>query len=133
MNLTASQAGPFETWATILTVAATAVAGDVLTAGAMRRIGDLDEIRAHSGLMGAIRAVISSSMFLAGVFSMALSFFSLLFTLSKVDVSLAAPASASLTFIGNAFAAKFFLHENVDRRRWFAAIFVCIGVALLAK
>ena len=28
----------FETWATILTVAATAVAGDVLTAGAMRRI-----------------------------------------------------------------------------------------------
>lgn len=133
MNLSNSAAGPFETWATILTVAATAVAGDVLTAGAMRRIGDLDNIRAHSGLIGAIRAVTSSSMFLAGVFSMALSFFSLLFTLSKVDVSLAAPASASLTFIGNAFAAKFFLHENVDRRRWFAAIFVCIGVALLAK
>ena len=40
----------FETWATIGTVAVTAVAGDILTAGAMRRIGDLDEIRAHSGL-----------------------------------------------------------------------------------
>lgn len=120
------------TWITILSVAATAVAGDVLTAGAMRRIGDLDLIRAHSGLPGAIRAVVSSPMFLLGVLSMALSFFTLLFTLSRVDVSLAAPASASLTFIGNAFAAKFFLHENVDRRRWFAAIFVCIGVALLA-
>ena len=55
-------AGPFETWATILTVAATAVAGDVLTAGAMRRIGDLDHIRARAGLAGAIRAVISSPM-----------------------------------------------------------------------
>ena len=120
------------TWTTILAVAATAVAGDVLTAGAMRRIGDLDLIRARSGLTGAIRAVISSPLFLLGVLSMALSFFTLLFTLSRVDVSLAAPASASLTFIGNAFAAKFFLHEKVDRRRWLAAIFVCIGVALLA-
>lgn len=120
------------TWATILSVAATAVAGDVLTAGAMRRIGDLDHIRARSGLTGAIRAVVSSPTFLLGVLSMALSFFTLLFTLSRIDVSLAAPASASLTFLGNAFAAKLFLHENVDRRRWLAAIFVCAGVALLA-
>jgi drug/metabolite transporter (DMT)-like permease len=72
-------------------------------------------------------------MFLLGVLAMALSFFSLLFTLSKVDVSLAAPASASLTFIGNAAAAKVFLHENVNRRRWFAAIFVCAGVILLSR
>jgi drug/metabolite transporter (DMT)-like permease len=125
--------GPVETWATIVTVAATAIAGDVLTAGAMRRIGDLDEIRAHSGLLGAIKAVTSSGMFLSGVLSMALSFFALLFTLSNVDVSLAAPASASLTFIGNAAAAKIFLHENVDRRRWMAAVLVCAGVALLTR
>jgi drug/metabolite transporter (DMT)-like permease len=125
--------GPVETWATILAVAATAVAGDVLTAGAMRRIGDLDEIRAHSGLAGAVRAVVSSPMFLLGVLSMATSFFALLFTLSNVEVSLAAPASASLTFLGNAFAAKLFLKENVDRRRWLAAAFVCAGVFLLAK
>jgi drug/metabolite transporter (DMT)-like permease len=122
-----------ETWATIVAVAATAVAGDVLTAGAMRRIGDLDGIRAHSGMVGAIKAVVSSPMFLLGVLSMALSFFTLLFTLSNVEVSLAAPASASLTFLGNAFAAKFFLRENVDRRRWLAALFVCAGVWLLAK
>ena len=109
------------------------VAGDVLTAGAMRRIGDLDRIRAQAGLAGAVRAVVSSPMFLLGVLSMALSFFSLLFTLSNVELSLAAPASASLTFLGNAFAAKLFLKENVDRRRWFAAIFVCAGVFLLSK
>ena len=126
-------AGPIETWATILTVAATAVTGDVLTAGAMRRIGDLDRIRAKSGLGGAVRAVASSPMFLLGVLSMAVSFFSLLFTLSNVELSLAAPASASLTFLGNAFAAKIFLKENVDRRRWLAALFVCAGVFLLAK
>jgi drug/metabolite transporter (DMT)-like permease len=122
-----------ETWATISTVAITAVAGDILTAGAMRRIGDLDLIRAKSGLIGAIKAVIGSPMFLLGVGSMAISFFTLLFTLSVVDVSLAAPASAAMTYIGNAFAAKFFLHENVDRRRWISAAFVTAGVILLAK
>ena len=122
-----------ETWVTIVLVAVTAVAGDVLTAGAMRRIGDLDDIRAKSGLGGAIKAVVSSPMFLLGVLSMALSFFSLLFTLSNVEVSLAAPASASLTFLGNAFAAKLFLKENVDRRRWLAALCVCAGVFLLSK
>jgi drug/metabolite transporter (DMT)-like permease len=126
-------AGPIETWATILTVAATAVAGDVLTAGAMRRIGDIDLIRTKSGLSGAVRAVTSSPMFLLGVLSMAASFFSLLFTLSNVDLSLAAPASASLTFLGNAFAAKIFLKENVNRRRWMAALLVCAGVFLLSK
>ena len=127
------RASPLLTWSTIIAVAATAVAGDCLTAGAMRRIGDLDQIRARSGLTGAIRAVVSSPLFLLGVLCMALSFFTLLFTLSRVDVSLAAPASASLTFLGNAAAAKLFLHENVDRRRWLAALFVCIGVALLAR
>ena len=126
-------ASPLLTWTTIVAVAATAVAGDCLTAGAMRRIGDLDIIRAHSGLTGAIRAVVASPLFLLGVTCMALSFFTLLFSLSRVDVSLAAPASASLTFIGNAAAAKLFLHENVDRRRWLAALFVCVGVALLAR
>jgi drug/metabolite transporter (DMT)-like permease len=125
--------GQVETWVTIAAVAATAVAGDVLTAGAMRRIGDLDVIRARAGMGGAIRAVVSSPMFLLGVASMALSFFALLFTVSNVEVSLAAPASASLTFLGNAFAAKLFLKENVDRRRWLAALFVCGGVFLLLK
>jgi drug/metabolite transporter (DMT)-like permease len=54
-----------------------------------------------------------------------------MFSLSWGDVSLVAPAAASLTFIGNAVAAKIFLHEKVDRRRWMAALLVAGGVALL--
>ncbi len=110
-----------------------ATAGDVLIASAMRQIGDLDKIKAQSGLWGAIKSVLTSVRFVGGVFCMALSFFSLLFALSHADVSLIAPASASLTFVTNAFAAKIFLKENVDRRRWLAAVFVCVGVALLTR
>lgn len=122
-------------WHSTVMIAAivfTATAGDVLTASAMRKIGDLDAIRAERGLVGAIRAVTGSVRFLLGVVCMALSFFSLLFAVSNANVSLIAPASASLTFVSNAAAAKFFLHENVDRRRWLAAVFVCCGVALMA-
>jgi drug/metabolite transporter (DMT)-like permease len=117
----------------IAAIVLTATAGDVLTASAMRKIGDLDVIKAKHGLAGAIRAVTGNVRFLLGVLCMALSFFSLLFAVSNANVSLIAPASASLTFVSNAVAARFFLHENVDRRRWLAAVFVCCGVALMAR
>jgi drug/metabolite transporter (DMT)-like permease len=118
--------------AMIAAIVILATIGDVLIAAAMRGIGDLDEIRARSGIGGAIAAVLGNARFIAGVFFMALSFFSLLFALSHADLSLIAPASASLTFVTNAFAAKIFLKENVDRRRWIAAVFVCAGVALMS-
>ena len=120
------------TWTAIGGVSALAILGEVLIAGAMRRLGDLDLIRERSGLSGAIRAVLSSPMFLAGALCMALNFFGMLFALSIVDLSLAIPDIASLTYIGNAIAAKIFLHENVDRRRWLAVLFVCVGVVLIS-
>jgi drug/metabolite transporter (DMT)-like permease len=121
------------TWSAIGGVAVLAVLGEVLIAGAMRRLGDLDRIREKTGLPGAIRAVLSSPMFLAGALCMALNFFGMLYALSIVDLSLAAPAIASLTYVGNAIAAKLFLHENVDRRRWLAVLFVCVGVVLISR
>jgi drug/metabolite transporter (DMT)-like permease len=124
---------PVRTWSAILMVAALAIAGECLIAAAMRRLGDLDIIRERSGLAGAIRAVLSSPLFLAGALCMALNFFAMLYALSIVELSLAAPATASLTYAGNAVAAKLFLRENVDQRRWLAALFVAVGVVLLAQ
>jgi drug/metabolite transporter (DMT)-like permease len=116
----------------IAAIVLTSTAGEVLTAGAMKSIGDLDEIRAHSGLKGAIRAVLTCPLFFAGVSFLALAFFALLLALNHLNLSLVAPASASLTLVTNAIAAKIFLKENVDRRRWTAAILVCVGVYFLA-
>ncbi len=106
--------------------------GDVMIASAMRHLGDLDMIKAARGLRGAILAVLGSPRFLLGVSFLTLSFFSLLYALSHANLSLIAPASASLTFASNAIAAKYFLHENVDHRRWIAAVLVCAGVTLMA-
>ena len=131
--MTIIHASGLRAWASIAVVAMLAIAGECLIAAAMRRLGDLDDIRAESGLTGAIRAVLTSPLFLLGLTCMALNFFALLFTLSAVDLSLAGPASASLTYVGNAVAAKIFLGEDVDSRRWLAVLFVCAGVYLLAK
>jgi multidrug transporter EmrE-like cation transporter len=120
------------TVAMVAAIVVTATAGDILTASAMRRLGDLDRIRERSGLLGAALAVVTNGRFGLGVVCLALSFFSLLYAFSHRDLSLIGPAATSLTFVTNALAAKFFLHENVDRRRWTAALFVCIGVTLLA-
>jgi len=118
--------------AMIATVVLTSTAGEVLTAAAMQSIGDLDDIRAHSGMKGAIKAVVTCPLFFAGVFFLAMAFFALLFALNHLNLSLVAPASASLTLVTNAVAGKIFLKENVDHRRWAAALLVCVGVYLLA-
>lgn len=132
MILAGSTSAAWAATGMIAAIVLTSTAGEVLTAAAMKSIGDLDEIRANSGLTGAIRAVVTSPLFFAGVFFLALSFFALLFALNHLDLSLVAPASASLTLVTNAIAGKYFLHENVDGRRWASALLVCIGVYLLA-
>lgn len=120
------------TWAGIIVVVFASVVGDVLMSRAMKQVGDVHDRWRRSGLWSVISRILGNANFFLGVSAMAIAFFSLLFALSWGDVSLVAPAAASLTFIGNAFAAKLFLHEKVDRRRWIAALLVAAGVALLA-
>jgi drug/metabolite transporter (DMT)-like permease len=119
-------------WGAIIAIVIVSTTGDVLLSRAMKQIGDLGELRRRKGLWTVIIRVLRSPSFLLGIFSMALGFFSLLTGLSWGDLSLVAPASASLTFVANAIAARFFLHERVDHRRWMAALLVAGGVALLA-
>jgi len=120
------------TWSGILIVVFFSVVGDILIARAMKQVGDVHALVRKSGVWIVVGRILSNVNFFLGVTAMAVAFFSLLFALSWGDVSLVAPAAASLTFIGNAFAAKIFLHEKVDRRRWIAAVLVAGGVALLA-
>src|SRR5579864_3269789 len=123
----------FYTWLCILTTVVAAAAGDVLMALAMRRIGDLGDLRRSHGFLSVVARLLSSGALFGGVFFMAIAFFSNLIGLSWGDLSVIGPASAALTFITNALAAKFVLHENVDRRRWLATLFVCFGVLLLTR
>lgn len=120
------------TWSAITVIVIASVIGDVLLARAMKQVGDVHDVWRQHGMFAVLKRTLSNPIFFLGVTAMAVAFFSLLFALSWGDVSLVAPAAASLTFIGNAIAARIFLHEKVDRRRWIAALLVAAGVALLA-
>ncbi len=120
------------TWSAITIIVVASVAGDILLARAMKQVGDFHQHWRRNGVWHIVGRVLTNSNFFLGVAAMTVAFFSLLFALSWGDVSLVAPAAASLTFIGNAVTAKIFLHEKVDRRRWIAAVLVAGGVVLLA-
>ena len=119
-------------WLAILAIVLSSSAGDVLLSRGMKQIGDLGPLRRRRGFVFVTLLVLRNRYFLLGVGCMAISFYSLLFGLSWNDVSLVGPAAASLTFVANAIAARFFLHERVDTRRWAAALFVAAGVVLMA-
>jgi len=123
---------PLATWSAIAVIVVSSTAGDVLTARAMKQVGHVGQLWRERGLLAVIARVFSNLSFGLGVACLAVSFFSLLVALSWADVSLVGPAAASLTFISNAFAAKWFLKEDVTHHRWLAAVLVAVGVAFLA-
>jgi multidrug transporter EmrE-like cation transporter len=120
------------TWGAVLAIVLASTTGDVLLSRAMKQVGDVGELWRRAGLLPVAGRILRNPSFLLGILAMAMAFYSLLFALSWGDVSLVAPASASLTFVANAIAAKIFLHERVDHRRWMAALLVAGGVLLLA-
>jgi drug/metabolite transporter (DMT)-like permease len=119
-------------WCAVATIVSASTAGDVLLSRAMKQVGDVSELRRSDGLGTVLGRVLRNPNFVLGVTAMAAAFYAMLFGLSWADVSLVVPAATSLTFVTNAIAAKFFLRERVDQRRWLAALLVAGGVVLLA-
>lgn len=119
-------------WSAVATIVLTSCCGDVLLSRAMKQVGDVAELRRRSGLMTVAGRTLRNPNFVLAIIAMATAFYAMLFGLSWADVSLVVPASTALTFVANAIAAKIFLHENVDHRRWIAAVLVGTGVILLA-
>lgn len=119
-------------WAAIVMIILASTTGDVLLSYSMKRVGDVAELWRHGGALAVVGRVLATPTFSLGVMAMAVAFYSLLFGLSWGNLSLVVPASASLTFVANAAAARIFLHEHVGRRRWVAAILVAGGVVLMA-
>jgi drug/metabolite transporter (DMT)-like permease len=119
-------------WLAIGLITLAATTGDVLLSYSMKRVGDVHELLKRRGVLAVIGRVLATPTFFLGLAAMAVAFYSLLFGLSWGNLSLVVPASASLTFVANAFAARIFLHEHVGRRRWIAAFLVAGGVVLMA-
>src|ERR1035441_2157373 len=119
-------------WAAIGLIVLASTTGDVLLSYSMKRVGDVGGLWERRGFLARRTRMCTTPTFALGLLAMGVSFYSLLFGLSWGNLSLVVPASASLTFVANALAARIFLHERVGRRRWIAALLVAGGVVLMA-
>ncbi len=119
-------------WAAIGLIILASTTGDVLLSYSMKSVGDVGQLWKRRGLLAVVVRILATPTFFPGVFAMGVAFYSLLFALSWGNLSLVVPASASLTFVANAVAARIFLHERVGHRRWIAALLVAGGVVLMA-
>ena len=117
-------------WLLVAVVASSASAGDALQTLGMKRHGEIHDFR--PGALGrAFLKVGRSWQVPASVLFMAVSFFAFLSLLSVADLSFAVPATA-VQYVLSTIAARCWLKEQVDWRRWTGALLVSSGVALLA-
>jgi drug/metabolite transporter (DMT)-like permease len=105
-------------------------AGVVLLKKGMTQVGEVKAINAAE-IARVVRASMTNSQILLGVFFEALFFAALLILMSKSDISFLWPLTA-LSFVFATFAAILFLDERVSAIRWAGVLFIVIGAAFIS-
>jgi drug/metabolite transporter (DMT)-like permease len=103
--------------------------GELCVTRAMKAVGEVRDFRPVAVMRVIIQALRVSWMWV-GLTLMGIAFFSLLVVLSRENVSFVVPVTA-LSYAAGALGGKFFLGEQVTRRRWAGVGLVCIGVAVV--
>lgn len=115
-------------WGLILLTVCCSSSGDILCARGMSQGGELSDF-GPSGIVRAIRYIVTRRLVILGGLCYAVSFFSLLTLLSVAPLSIAVPATA-LGFVVDTIGARFVLHERVPWKRWVGVLCVTAGVIL---
>jgi drug/metabolite transporter (DMT)-like permease len=105
------------------------VAGDLLKAAGMRRLGEPADFR-PSALAKLGRSALTSPLLGLSIVGYAVSFFAFMALVSVADVSFAVPATAA-GYVVEILLANLILGEGVSPRRWAGAALVVIGVAMV--
>jgi len=117
-------------WFLIAAVVFCNALGDVFNSMGMKRHGEVEQV-APRQVLRLVGRMLRNPLVLAGLFSLAVSFFALLGLLSVADVSFAIPATA-LGYLLEILLARIVLKEEVHWRRWAGATLVACGVLLLS-
>ena len=103
--------------------------GEVLSAKGMQQIGEVS-LRPRA-LLRAVARMLRNPFLCAGVTFLAASFFSFISLLSYADLSYVVPLTA-VSYVTNTLGAKFFLGEQIERKRWLGTLLVMAGVSLIS-
>ncbi len=103
--------------------------GEVLSAKGMQKVGDVSF--RPKALLKALGQMFRNPYLIAGVFFLALSFFSFISLLSYADLSFVVPLTA-VGYITNTIGARFLLKERISKERWIGTLLVTFGVTLIS-
>lgn len=103
--------------------------GDVLNTAGMKREPEVERLDLRT-LMRMLARIVRNPRVIIGVAALTTGFFAMMSLLSIANVSFSVPATAS-SYVLETILAKYVLREDVEVRRWMAAILVMSGVVLL--
>ena len=103
--------------------------GIVLLKKGMNRLGQVTTVNISEAIR-VVKAAVTNSHILFGIFFEALFFICLLILMSESDISFLWPLTA-LSFVFSTMAAIFFLHERVTPLRWVGVVFIMLGAAFI--
>jgi drug/metabolite transporter (DMT)-like permease len=104
--------------------------GIVLLKKGMNCIGEVKTISTGE-IFRVVKAGITNSQVLLGVFFEALFFVCLLVLMSESEISFLWPLTG-LSFVFATIAAILFLHEHVSPVRWAGVLFIVLGAGLIS-
>ena len=103
--------------------------GVVLLKRGMNQFGEMKQVNVAE-VVRVVRAGVTNTNILLGVFFEALFFGCLLILMSKCDISFLWPLTA-LSFVFSTIAAMIFLHERVSGVRWAGVLLIMLGAACI--
>jgi drug/metabolite transporter (DMT)-like permease len=104
--------------------------GVVLLKKGMTQIGEVRAVNAGE-IARIVKAGVTNSQILLGVFFEALFFLCLLILMAKSDISFLWPLTG-LSFVFATLAAMIFLNEQVSVVRWAGVVLIMIGAAFIS-
>jgi len=103
--------------------------GIVLLKKGMNRLGQVTTVNLSEAIR-VVKAAVTNSHIVLGIFFEALFFICLLILMSESDISFLWPLTA-LSFVFSTLAALLFLHERVTPLRWVGVAFIMLGAAFI--
>jgi drug/metabolite transporter (DMT)-like permease len=100
--------------------------GDVLLKRGMLDVGEI-----HWHQIGTAILAVTNPWVAAGILSLLLFFASYSTALSWADLTYVLPATA-FGYVGVAFLAKYFLHDQISPRRWAGIVLITLAVGFVA-
>jgi uncharacterized membrane protein len=104
--------------------------GIVLLKKGMNRLDKVKTVTV-SEIVRVVKAAVTNSYILLGMFFQALFFICLLILMSESDISFLWPLTA-LSFVFSTIAAILFLDEHVSSVRWVGVVFIMIGAGFIS-